>query len=74
MSQYSDSLLHRLTNNATEAFNSLIGDELGGKRINWGLTNQYAIRVSAAALDFNTQQSLIEIYKAKDKKNSPTSF
>ena len=68
LSQYSDSLLHRLTNNAAEAFNSLIAHELGGKRINWGLTNQYDIRVSAAALDFNTQQSLIEIYKAKDKK------
>ena len=62
ISNYCESLLHKLTNNIAESFNNLICVEIGGKRINFGLRSQYLMRGFAAVLRHNTQQLLTETY------------
>ncbi|KAL7304701.1 hypothetical protein TKK_0002942 [Trichogramma kaykai] len=62
MSDHANSLLHRVTNNYAEAFNIQVAVTIGGKRINWGLRGQYAMRVYAAVLRHNTGALLSHVF------------
>ena len=67
LSRESESLLHKVSNNMAESFNSLIGHALGGKRIFFSQKSSYETRVAAKALQYNTHQALTELYKSMDK-------
>ena len=71
LSKFSNSLLHQLTNNASESLNGLVSASLGGKRIHFGLRSQYNMRIYAAVIQHNSQKVLSELYKATGKDVSP---
>jgi len=58
LSEYSDSLLRKFTNNPAESFNSIICKEIAGKRINFANRGSYNARVAGAVVQYNTQQVL----------------
>lgn len=62
VSFHSDSLLYKMTNNIAESFNALVAVNIGGKRVNFSLTNQYFVRIYAATIRQNTQQFLSEVH------------
>ena len=68
LSNHSESLLHKVTNNIVESFNNLIGKAVNGKRVNFACSNQYNTRVAIAVLQHNTQEAFIEIYKGMEKE------
>lgn len=68
ISRHSDSLLFGATTNDAEQFHSLVCHLLGGKRIDWCLTNLYHIRVWAAVLSHATQATLVTLYTYMNKK------
>lgn len=68
LSQHSESLLHKVTNNKAEEFNSLGCHILNGKRVNYSLTNQYNIRIAIAVVHYNEKESAMNVYKNINKK------
>ena len=68
LSDHSESLLHKVSNNKAERLNSLICHGNNGKRSNYSLRSQYSTRVAAQVLQYNTQAALSELFKVMDKK------
>lgn len=71
LAAYSESLLLNLTNNPAEGFNSIIGKEICGKRIDVSKRGSYNARIAGAVLQYNTQQAITEVHKGMDKIVSP---
>lgn len=65
-----DSLIENVDNNPCEQLNSLINKHVGGKRINFTQKNNYATRVEAAVVAFNSKNYLRSVQK-KIVLNSP---
>nr|XP_049695083.1 uncharacterized protein LOC126054273 [Helicoverpa armigera] len=66
---HSKSLLHNVTNNRAEQFNSIVAKLVGGKRINFSLKNSYTARCHAAVVSFNSARPQYNIYKSKFDKS-----
>ena len=63
LSKYSNSLVHNVTSNSVECFNSLIAKYVGGKRVNYSFRNSYAGRCYAAVVSYNTGQLHSDTHK-----------
>lgn len=59
------------TNNPAEHFNSIVAKFVGGKRVNFSLSNSYGYRANAAAVQFNTQAALSKLYQTKFDTDAP---
>lgn len=69
---HSKSLLHNVTNNRAEQFNSIVAKLVGGKRVNFSLKNSYTARCHAAVVSFNSAKPQYDIYKSKFNKSPGT--
>lgn len=65
------SLLHDVTNNICEQFNSVVNKFIAGKRINFSQRNSYNTRVKAAIVSFNSGGMLLRHMHKKITNNSP---
>lgn len=61
-------LLKGETNNVAEHYNSIVAKLVGGKRINFSLSNAYQFKANAAAVQHNTLTSLSTFYRTKFKR------
>lgn len=64
-------LIQGETNNAAEHYNSIVAKFVGGKRVNFSLSNSYKYRANAAAVQYNTKKALSAFYNAKFNQNPP---
>lgn len=71
ISCFSDSLLHKETNNLVESFNSIVCKLVNGKRVNLCCSNQYDTRVAYAIIQHNSQEALMQIYVGMGKSVPP---
>lgn len=69
LSNHAQSLLHNLNNNRAEQFNSIVAKYVGGKRINYALTNSYTLRCYAAVVAFNTGAPIYTLHKTISHKS-----
>ena len=67
LSKESESLLHKVSNNKAESFNSSICHALGSKRIFFSQKSSYETRVTVKAVHFNTNEATTELYKTMNK-------
>lgn len=67
----SKDLIQGETNNAAEHFNSIVAKFVGGKRVNFSLSNAYGYKANVAAVQYNTKAALTTFYKTKFNKNPP---
>lgn len=65
------SLLHDVTNNICEQFNSVINKFIAGKRINFSQRNSYNTRVKAAIVSFNSGGMFLRHMHKNITNNSP---
>lgn len=59
------------TNNPAEHFNSIVAKFVGGKRVNFSLSDSYGYKAKIAAVQFNTKTALSSFYKTKFNKDAP---
>ena len=52
------SLLHNVTNNLSECYNSVISKFVGGKRVNFSLKGGYTTRCNGANLWYNSEKGM----------------
>lgn len=64
-------LIEGETNNPAEHFNSIVAKFVGGKRVNFSLSNAYKFKANAAAVQHNTRTALSTFYNYKFKKYPP---
>jgi len=65
------SLLHDVTNNICEQFNSVINKFIAGKRINFSQRNSYNTRVKTAIVSFNSGGMFLRHMHKNITNNSP---
>lgn len=58
-----DDLLKGETNNPAEHYNSIVAKFVGGKRVNFSLSNNYKYKATAATVQFNTKKALSAFYE-----------
>lgn len=59
------------TNNIAEHYNSIVAKFVGGKRVNFSLSNSYKFKANAAAVQYNTKTALSAFYQTKFNQNPP---
>lgn len=59
------------TNNIAEHFNSIVAKCVGGKRVNFSLSNAYKYKANAAAVQYNARAPLSALYNFKFNTNPP---
>lgn len=64
-------LIQGESNNAAEHYNSIVAKFVGGKRVNFSLSNSYKYKANAAAVQYNTKSALTAFYNAKFNQNPP---
>ncbi|KAJ8671989.1 hypothetical protein QAD02_003248 [Eretmocerus hayati] len=64
-----ESLLEKESNNLAENFNNVVCRYVGGKRVNYALSNQYNARISISVIQFNTHEALTYIFSNLGKKS-----
>lgn len=55
---HASSLIHSVTNNTVETYNSIVAKFVGGKRVNFACRGSYQARCEAAAASYNTKGEL----------------
>lgn len=64
-------LLLGYTNNPAEHYNSIVAMFIGGKRVNFSLSNSYDYQANAATVQFNEKAPLKALYRHKFSSNPP---
>ena len=72
LSCFSESLLHKFTNNIVESLNNIFCKEINGKRVNYACSNKYNTRAAIAIIQHNSQEALTQIYQGMGKEVSQT--
>lgn len=67
----SKDLLLGETNNIAEHYNSIVAKFVGGKRINFALSNSYSYKANAAAVQFNTKRAVTALYQTVFQRDPP---
>ncbi|KAJ6642587.1 DNA transposase THAP9 [Pseudolycoriella hygida] len=60
------------TNNIAEHYNSIVAKFVGGKRVNFALSNSYLYKAHAAAVQFNTKKAVTTLYQTVFQRDPPT--
>lgn len=68
---YASDLLRGHTNNPAEHYNSIVAKFVGGKRINFSLSNSYRYKANAAAVQYNERFPLKALYRTKFQGKPP---
>lgn len=71
VSSKANSLIHDVDSNIVEQFHNLVAKYVGGKRINFSLTNSYETRTYAAIIQHNTGAVNSEVHKHIFKRDAP---
>lgn len=71
VSSKANSLIHDVDSNIVEQFHNLVAKYVGGKRVNFSLTNSYETRTYAAIIQHNTGAVNSEVHKHIFKKEAP---
>jgi len=71
---HSDSLIHDLTNNHVESYNSIVAKFVGGKRVNYSLRGSYNTRCMTAVSSFNFGPEYMRKLHKTATKVSPGKF
>lgn len=64
-------LIQGESNNIAEHYNSIVAKFVGGKRVNFSLSNSYKYRANAAAVQYNSRTALSSFYNANFDINPP---
>lgn len=64
-------LIEGESNNIAEHYNSIVAKLVGGKRVNFSLSNAYKYRANAAAVQYNSRTAVTAFYKTKFGINPP---
>lgn len=59
------------TNNIAEHYNSIVAKFVGGKRVNFALSNSFHFKAHAAAVQFNTKTAVTSLYQTVFQRNPP---
>lgn len=59
------------SNNVAEQYNSIVAKFVGGKRVNFSLSNSYTYKANASVVQFNTGTPVTALYQTIFKKNPP---
>jgi len=59
------------TNNIAEHYNSIVAKFVGGKRVNFALSNSFSHKAHAAAVQFNSKKAVTTLYQIAFKKDPP---
>ncbi|KAJ8669179.1 hypothetical protein QAD02_000438 [Eretmocerus hayati] len=68
LSLNAESLVQKESNNLAENFNNVVCKHVGGKRVNYALSNQYNARISFSVIQFNTHEAVTYILTQLGKK------
>ncbi|KAL4084111.1 hypothetical protein QTP88_027946 [Uroleucon formosanum] len=71
---HAESLLYKVSNNATESYNSILAKFIGGKRVNFSLRGSYNLRCNAAVTFYNAGPRRLHLLHKKIAKQSPGLF
>lgn len=58
-------------NNIAEHYNSIVAKFVGGKRVNFALSNSYKYKTHAAAVQFNSKKAVTTLYQTAFERNPP---
>lgn len=64
-------LLHGESNNIAEHYNSIVAKFVGGKRVNFALSNSFHFKAHAAAVQFNSKKAVTTLYQTVFQKDPP---
>lgn len=68
---YASDLLGGYTNNPAEHYNSIVAKFVGGKRVNFSLSNSYSYKANATAVQYNERLPLNALYQTKFNAKPP---
>lgn len=58
-------------NNIAEHYNSIVAKFVGGKRVNYALSNSFKYKANAAAVQFNSKRAVTALYQTAFNRNPP---
>lgn len=64
-------LIQGESNNVAEHYNSIVAKFVGGKRVNFSLSNAYKYKANVAAVQYNSKAAVTAFYKANFDVNPP---
>lgn len=67
----SSDLILGYTNNNAEHYNSIVAKFVGGKRVNFSLSNSYKHKANAAAVQYNKKSAIKALYRTKFNTDPP---
>lgn len=59
------------TNNIAEHYNSIVCKFVGGKRVNFSLSNSFSYKAHAAAVQFNSKKAVTTLYQTVFQRDPP---
>lgn len=59
------------TNNIAEHYNSIVAKFVGGKRVNFALSNSFSHKAHAAAVQFNSKKAVTTLFQTAFQKDPP---
>ncbi|KAF4522566.1 hypothetical protein B566_EDAN012857 [Ephemera danica] len=66
---YATSLIHDLSSNYAEHYNSIVAKFIGGKRINWTQRQSYKDRCNMGVISYNSRSTFYKLHKAMCDKS-----